>query len=128
MSHQDWESVTISKKTNKSDEIRLIGQGKLQKSIEKKQSAGTNKKSTNLDTRKLENEEIGTLPVPTLELSKQIQQARTNKKITQEELNKTCNFAKGTVQKYENGTAIINSTELQQMSKVLGILLKKPKK
>lgn len=125
MSDQDWAPVNVGKGSTITKQIQ---QGKLTKEIVEKKDGGKNNQLTSdLDPRTIENQEVGRLPTPNIELSTHIQQARMSKKLTQVQLNNMCNFPKGTIGKYENCSAVINSTELQAMSKVLGILLKKPK-
>lgn len=122
---QDWNTTTISKPKSLQDQIRA---GTATRVIKEKQGAAKNtQNSIDVNARKLEQEEIGHLPTPSHALSIQIQQARTAKKLTQDQLNTLCNFPKGTVGTYENGKAIINSQHLQTMSKHLGVILKKNK-
>ena len=55
-------------------------------------------------------------------LSSQIKNARNSKKLTQKELANRCNLSVKVVQKYENGLAIPNNSELNKLRKVLGKL------
>lgn len=120
---QDWTPVVLTKPKSVEQQLR---DGTATKIIKDKQGAAKNTQVTSdISAKKLEENEIGHHQTPSRTLAIQIQQARTAKKITQEQLNTACNFPKGTVTLYENGKAIINSSELQTMSKHLGVTLKK---
>jgi ribosome-binding protein aMBF1 (putative translation factor) len=123
--HQDWTHVNVGRGTSIAKQLAT---GQLKKEIIAKSTVVKNKQtSTGMDARVIENTEIGTLPTATHDLAQQIQQARMAKKLTQVQLNQACNFTKGTVGDYESSRAIVNVTELQKMSKILGTILKKPK-
>lgn len=66
----------------------------------------------------------------TLELSRQIQQARCakNPPLSQKDLDKKCNFPSNTVRDYENGTATVIPDQLNILSRELGVQLKRPPK
>lgn len=122
---QDWATVNIGKST-KTPLSQQIRNGTVKRDIVEKQGAAKNTQSSaEINARKLEENEIGHHPTPSHSLAIQIQQARTAKKMTQDQLNTACNFPKGTVSLYENGKAIVNNTQLQTMSKQLGVTLKK---
>lgn len=123
--NQDWTPVNVGRGTSIAKQLVT---GQLKKDIVAKSTAAKNKQtSTGMDARVIENTEIGTLPTATHDLAQQIQQARVAKKLSQVQLNQACNFTKGTVGNYESSRAIVNVAELQKMSKILGIILKKPK-
>lgn len=125
VSGQDWQEVKIGKKKSIDQMVR---EGTLKKEIVEKQGAAKNSQITtgaDISARKMEEEEIGHHQTPSHNLSLQIQQARSSKKMTQTQLDALCNFPKGTVSSYERGTAIINSNHLQTMSRHLGVILKK---
>lgn len=126
MDHQDWKPVVLSKTPNIEKQLK---EGKITKDIVEKKDAGKNKQILvpDINQKKIEQTEIGILPTVPHTLALQIQQARTARNMTQTQLNTNCNFKKGTVSDYESGKALINSEELQKMSKILGIVLKKPK-
>ena len=56
-----------------------------------------------------------------------IMNARTNKKLSQRELDNLCMFPKNTISKYENGKAIINHNQLNKLEKELGVKLPRVK-
>lgn len=114
---QDWTPVTIHAKK----------QQKQQKSvIQSKPGAGKNNNSTNdYNMRKIDETEIGSINHASLSLSNKIKDGRNAKNLTQEQLNTLCSFPKNTVSKYENGKATVNQTELNKMSKILGVKITK---
>lgn len=97
------------------------------KKVTPKKKVNTNKQNNQRTIMtKIDNEEIK-LPTVPLEMSKIIQQARTNKNLTQVDLAKKCNFPKETIRDYENGKAIIKHSELTAICRALGINLYMPK-
>jgi ribosome-binding protein aMBF1 (putative translation factor) len=106
--HQDWDPVVLKKTTI---------QTKTPKFQPSEQA---------IRDKKIENNEI-MLQTSTITLRKQIQQARTAKALTQDQLNAQCNFPKGTVQRYENGSAIVNNAHINKMSRILNVKLSAPK-
>lgn len=107
-SHQDWTQVV------------------LKKSIPAQKKSVTPQSQEAIRANKIDNGEI-TIPTSSLVLQKQIQQARTAKGMTQNDLNVRCNFPKNTVQQYENGNAVVNMAHVSKMSKILGVKLIAPK-
>lgn len=83
-------------------------------------------RQSDVDMRKIERGEIR-LPTSTKELATQIQQARAAKNLTQDQLDKACSFPTKTIKNYENCTGIVSQNQLNTMSKILGVALKKPK-
>ena len=77
-----------------------------------------------------ENAEEGNLKIETvsLDLQTRIKNARLAKKLTQKDLAKACNLPANDIQRYENGTAIPNQSELNKMSRILGVGLSNKKK
>lgn len=65
-----------------------------------------------------------TLPTVSHKLQTQIQQARTQKGMTQKQLAVACNLQESVVRSYEQGTCMPNSREMNIMSKVLGVTLR----
>lgn len=106
--HQDWTPVVLKKSTP----------------VQKKSITPQSEQA--IRANKIDNGEI-TLPTSTIELRKQIQQARTAKGLTQDKLNVLCNFPKNTVQQYENGSAVVNMGHISKISKILGVKLVAPK-
>jgi putative transcription factor len=106
--HQDWEPVVLQK---------TAVQNKTPKYQPSEQA---------IRDKKIENNEI-MLQTSSVTLRKQIQQARMAKALTQDQLNSQCNFPKGTVQRYENGSAIVNNAHISKMSRTLNVKLSAPK-
>lgn len=75
-------------------------------------------------TKPKELDEIGTVQHTTLELRKQIQNARMAKKMSQADLAKQINEKPNIIQAYENGKAVPNAQILQKLRRVLGVKLK----
>lgn len=124
MDDQDWTPVVIRKHKTKKESMK-----EGEKTLAKKYDGGKNKQSGSAvsDLRTIEDDKITKLPHADRSLALQIQQARTEKKMSQTDLNKACSLPANTVRDYENGSAIIKQNELTLMSKVLGVQLKKPK-
>lgn len=57
------------------------------------------------------------------ELARAIQMGRISKNLTQEELNKKCNFPKNTIKDYENCIAIVNTQQLNILNNILDVVL-----
>jgi ribosome-binding protein aMBF1 (putative translation factor) len=57
------------------------------------------------------------------ELARAIQMGRISKNLTQEELNKKCNFPKNTIKDYENCIAIVNTQQLNTLNNILDVVL-----
>lgn len=116
---QDFEPV-IFNKTNKQNQHS-------NNNNQKKYQSGKNiQNKSDVDMRKIDREEIK-LATASLDMKKAIQQARCNKKLTQEDLAKLCCLPKEVIRDYENGKAIVKQAELSKINKALGINLRKPK-
>jgi putative transcription factor len=123
MEHQDWEPVVWTKKKTKKD---FVKEGKT--SIVRKHDAGLNKKTKIVFKKSMEDGEYDVPETVSLDLKLQIQQARMAKKLSQKMLAQMISEHAGTIQSYENGTAIPNPAVLSKISKALGIhFAKKPK-
>jgi len=118
---QDWNTVVIRGKSAPKNK------GKTETAM--KFNGGKNRTDSEVNVRKLESEEGGHLETVSRDLSLMIQQARLAKKLKQSDLAKQCSLPLDKIKNYENGQAQPNNQELQKMSKVLGVTLKKnPKK
>lgn len=105
--HQDWEKVVLTKKTKTAPTF-----------------VHTEKKSVN----NFDPEQQTKLTVSNLELANALRNTRTEKKISQSQLDQSCNFPKNTVRDYENCKAVINPNQLNKLNTVLGVKLPRPKK
>ena len=114
MSHQDWEPVIFKKRIPvKVKEAKAKGLTTQQ---------NTNKKNVNYENtvsmRKLENEEVEIKKIEH-SVSKIIQKARMNAKLSQKDLAQKLNLKPTVIQNYESGKAIPNKMILVKMGKML---------
>lgn len=129
MSHQDWKSVTITGLQSKKTLAEQIRTGEVKRDIVAKENGGKNSHVAKPVVPDVD--EIVVPPVTTRAVGDQIRDARNsetnkqNKKLTQRELDRLCNFSPGTVQTYENNTAIYSQQNIDRISKVLGVTIKK---
>ena len=77
---------------------------------------------------RVESDDVGKIPTTTLELRKQIQNARIAKKLSQAQLAQQINEKPNVIQGYESGKAIPTTQVLQKLRKVLGVKLTSPPK
>jgi len=129
----DWEPVVIRKKTPTQSQIskdpKLL-QAALRKgdavAVAKQNSRNKQHVTPSITPHKLDDapEDFHIQRVPT-ELKKQIIKARTDKKLTQVQLAQMINEKPQLIQEYESGKAIPNPQILSNMSRVLGVHLKK---
>ena len=118
MEHQDWTTVTLKKKKptkvlNSTINVPITNNVN-------KQSKSTNSKTIE---RKMDNDTFE-LPKVSHNLQQQLQKARQTKSLTQKELAQKCNLTESTVKSYESGKAVPTQSDLDKMSKALGIRLK----
>jgi len=119
MSHQDWDPIVFKKRAPRSaNEARARG---VKVSKERANTKNEAYKNT-LNARKVENEEIKIQKID-LNLSKLIQKARFNAKISQKGLAEKLNLQLSVIQGYESGKVIPNKTLLYKMGKMLNIHL-----
>ena len=109
--HQDWQDVVFKK------------QPTTITTIDKKKSTINSDKSNKL--RKIENEsESFEVKKVSLNLSKQIQQARLGKKMTQKQLALQSNVSVKIINDYESGKAIPNNAIKMKIQKALNVTFK----
>ena len=106
-SHQQWDKVVLSKKPKPNNF----------------HSQNEKKSNDNFDPDQQTN-----ITISNKTLAIAIQKARAEKKITQTEVDRSCNFPKNTVRDYENCKAVINSNQLNKLNRVFGVKLPRPKK
>jgi ribosome-binding protein aMBF1 (putative translation factor) len=82
--------------------------------------------STGIDPRKLD-EETAKLPTASHDFKVALQQARSSKGLSQDQLNEKLSLPKGTIRDYESGKTILNSQILNKINRILGSSLKVPK-
>jgi len=126
MEHQNWDPCVIRPKPKPAKKTVLgLTPGAVS---EKKYNSGTNQNTQSVDAKKIEQQvEDGDFEVQKVshDLKMQIQQSRVAKKLTQQQLATACNLQVAIVKSYENGTAVPNQQQINAMSKVLGVTLKK---
>lgn len=120
MDHQDWTTVTIGKKKNPAKTVTNNSEPVISISHTNRQSNNVN--SANIE-RKMENDTYE-LPKVSHNLQQQLQKARQNKSWTQKELAQKCNLTESVVKSYESGKAVPTQSDIDKMSKALGIRLK----
>tara|TARA_B100001057_G_C22804712_1_gene932891 strand:- start:1372 stop:1758 length:387 start_codon:yes stop_codon:yes gene_type:complete len=118
MNHQDWDQIVFKKRIPKT-----VKEAKA-KGLTTQQH--TNKKNVNYENtvsmRKLENEEVEIKKIEH-SVSKIIQKARMDAKMSQKDLAQKLNLKPTVIQNYEAGKAIPNKMILVKMGKMLNIHL-----
>lgn len=131
MATSEW--TTVSHKKTKPVKTVQVQTSPIQQTVMPTQSATvTARKSNNknqssmnaLHVEKKADDGDFTLPTVSRGLQTQIQQARQQKGMTQQQLAVACNLQLSVIRSYEQGTCIPNSREMNVMSRVLGITLK----
>lgn len=119
MSHQDWGQVVFKKRLPRS-----IAESKSRGvKISKERTNTKNEAFKNtLNMRKVDNEEIEIKKVG-FNLSKLIQKARFDSKLSQKALADKLNTQVSVIQKYETGKIIPNKTFLYKMGKLVNVHL-----
>jgi putative transcription factor len=112
--HQDWKKVILNNN-------RPFGN--INNNNHPFKDINNNKKPEDFDPSNIQK-----VNTSSNELGKAISKARTEKKLSQVDLDKKCCFQANTIKNYENGTAIVNSNQITKMNSVLGVVLPRPKK
>lgn len=127
--HQDWKPVIIHRELTKEESIK---KGLFVTESKHTGVATINKQSkTDISMRKIEQDDGFKPATVSHSLALQIQKARTEKKMTQKELATKSMVPLATIQAYESinsAGVIVESAVLQKLSKILGVILKKPAK
>eukprot|EP00939_MAST-03C_sp_MAST-3C-sp1_P002033 g2033.t1 len=129
MSHQDWGSVTFTKKKSGGGGggKRSGGGGRAPGAPPRqanKTMFGHGMMGTTAGSgarRIMEEEETFKIKKVSREISKAIQQERMKKGMSQKELARLCNLKVSSIQSYENGTGKPNGKLVQTIEKVLGL-------
>lgn len=118
--HQDWNEVILKRTYTRDEVIKKAQRSGDVKSVEKK---------TQTNANKIDNEtEDFTIVKSGLTLGKEIQQGRTNKKLSQKQLASLLNEKPAVIQQYENGQAIPNPQIINKLQRTLEVKLTRPKK
>tara|TARA_B110000046_G_scaffold185362_2_gene226710 strand:+ start:9600 stop:9992 length:393 start_codon:yes stop_codon:yes gene_type:complete len=119
MSHQDWDQVVFKKRLPRS----IVESKSRGVKISKERANTKNEAFKNtLNMRKVDNEEIEIKKVG-FNLSKLIQKARFDSKLSQKALADKLNIQVSVIQKYESGKIIPNKTFLYKMGKIVNVHL-----
>lgn len=115
MDGQDWTPIVV-RSTAKKPAVAMGGAGGASR-------GGITETAARI--RRLEEEDI---PKPTKHLSPESRtemiRARTAKGMTQDQLNKACSFPNGTINKIENGKYCPTAVQMNDIKRVLGIVMK----
>lgn len=120
---QDWNTLTIHRPLTRK---QMVTRG--MSTVMSRGSIG-NRQSPQINTRKIEESDTAPKTVPS-SLSRAIRDARMNHKnsdgstMTQKQLATASNLPVSVIRDYENGNAILNSTQTQKIGKTLGVQLK----
>ncbi len=115
MDHQDWKPV-ILRKTKQ--QLQKQGNVKKEKVLNTKRP---NSNNVNVNLKKLDGDEVEPTKYVPKETAKLIQQARTMKKMTQQDLANRLNVKKNIINDLESGKMILNKAFVSKVKRVLGI-------
>jgi len=123
INNQDWKEVIIRPKPAKTIPLKNpLSKPHANKNIQHIPSVDARKIEKVLDDVESTGAVIQNV---SYNLSIQIQQARQKKKWTRKDLANACSLTENTIRDYENGSCIPNQNEINKMSRVLGVQLKK---
>ena len=123
VNNQDWKDVVIRQKPAKTIPLKNpLSKPHANKNVQQTPSINARKIEKVLDDE--ENTSVIIQNV-SYDLSIQIQQARQKKKWTRKDLANACSLTENTIRDYENGSCMPNQNEINKMSRVLGVQLKK---
>ena len=118
--HQDWNPVTLHRNYTEKEKHTIAKRTGNTITVDK-QTNQTNTRKLAEETEQFHVQKSG------LTLGKEIQQARTEKKLSQKQLSYMLNEKVATIQQYENGTAIPNALFITKIQNKLGVKLTRPK-
>lgn len=118
--HQDWTPVTLHRTYTEKEKHTIAKRSGNTISVEKRTNQ-TNTRKLAEETEQFHVQKSG------ITLGKEIQQARTGKKLSQKQLACMLNEKIATIQQYENGTAIPNHLFITKLQNKLGVKLTRPK-
>ena len=123
LAHQDWKPVTLHRNYTANEVLKKAQRTGTSTSVDKQTNPGI------VNSKKLDNEtETFNIVKSGLTMGKQIQQGRTDKKLTQKQLATMLNEKPQVIQQYENGQAIPNPQIINKLQKALGVKLTRPPK
>lgn len=115
MDHQDWKPVIFRKSQQ---QLKKEGKIKKEKVLNTKRP-NSNNVGTNL--KKLDGDEVEPPKHVPKETAKLIQQARTAKKMSQQDLANKLNVKKNIINDLESGKMLLNKGFVSRVKRVLGI-------
>ena len=115
MNHQDWKTV-VFRKSNA--QLKKDGKVKKDKVLNNKRP---NSNNIDVNLKKLDGDDVQPTKYVPKETSKLIQQARTAKKMTQQDLANRLNVKKTIINDLESGKMILNKGFVSRVKRVLGI-------
>ncbi|KAJ1660551.1 multiprotein-bridging factor 1 [Dispira simplex] len=135
MSEQDWESVTVIRKSGarpkvarKEADVTKARRTGADIQTERKMQGGTNKSNAGLHYQQLAKidyaNDVVAPPKVKADTAQAIRKARAEKSLTQKELATKINEKPNVVQEYESGKAIPNQQVLTKMERALGVKLR----
>ena len=117
--HQDWEPVVFKKRTPRNvTEAKKRGMAKTVK----KHDNSNNLYKQDKNLKKIEEAEVAPKKIE-FSVTKLIQKARFDNKISQDQLAKQLNLQSSVIKNYESGKVIPNKTLLFKMGKILKVHL-----
>lgn len=115
MDHQDWKPVIFKKSRQ---QLQKEGKIKKEKVLNTKRP-NSNNVSANL--KKLDGDDVEPTKYVPKEIAKTIQQARTAKKMTQQDLANRLNVKKNIINDLESGKMVLNKGFVNRVKRVLGV-------
>lgn len=115
MDHQDWKPVIFRKSKS---QLQKEGKIKKEKVLNTKRP---NSKQCDVNFKKLDGDDVPPTKYVPKDIAKQIQQARTAKKMTQQDLANRLNVKKTIINDLESGKMILNKGFVNRVKRVLGI-------
>ena len=130
MADQDWKPIiikgTTNKKPQKVKELSRVPISDIQNKNKKNNSQSTGTNLSSIEKIADGDNDISlTIETPSRSLQLQISQARTTKGMKQEDFAKLVQIPVNIIKNYENGKLMPTNRDMQKMSKVLGVTLKK---
>ena len=116
MDHQDWKPVIFRKSKS---QLQKEGRVKKDKVLSTKRPNSNSSTSANL--RKLDGDDVEPTKYVPKDTAKLIQQARTAKKMTQQDLAHRLNVKKNVINDLESGKMVLNIGFVNKVKRILGV-------
>ena len=118
MNHQDWKPVILKKTQAQLHEMR----SKQNKNTKVLNSKKPNSNTANINARKLDEADIPVLKYVPKNIAKEIQQARTLKKMSQQDLATRLSVKKNIINDLETGKILNDKQFISKVKRVLGLI------